>query len=243
MLAALHGQVGWVFAHFLQELGVLDVVGHGIGQYIVVFWSEDYFRTATPVAGRSPSSHDLQILPVLLDLLPLPLPLLPLQILRVLAVVLKTGLFPDNQLPGFCLPGPPFLYLVEQLVPVVVSLLDLLDPQILLEVLVAGSVLVDALGNKGLLEGICLGEGTDVALLLLLLLTQQLVVVVFIVGLLALLSLLALLDQDVKLPSLHLHLLPLCLLQPHLFLEQGVQLLAVELLHGCLGGDRGRLLH
>lgn len=43
ILASLHGQVGRIAAqaHLLQDVGVLDVVGHRVCQYVMVLWFLD----------------------------------------------------------------------------------------------------------------------------------------------------------------------------------------------------------
>ena len=93
VLAALHGQVRLVPPHFLQNERVLDIVGHRVGQYIMVLAAVPpqtrFLTTLRPAAAHSASSRQhVQVLPVIVDLLPMLFSLVPLQLSRSFAVSL-----------------------------------------------------------------------------------------------------------------------------------------------------------
>lgn len=231
ILTALHGEVGRVLAHLLQNVRVLNVIGQGVGEDVVVFRLDGSLFIHSPLAGSTTWGHQFQVLPILLHLLPFFFLLVPGQFQRTLGLVLEGFLLPQVQIFEFYFFVPAFFDLMEQLVAVLIPLFSFSQSGLLVCVQVALPVLVDALVDEGFFESVSLGERTHIAVLLETLLMAQLVVVVLVVHFLVLFSFLALLHLQVELSLLALQLGPLCLLLQALLLHQGIQLPAVELLH------------
>lgn len=180
-MASLHCQVRLVLrhAHLLQDVGILNVKGQRIGEYIVhLHPALCEPRLALRLRSElSPLPHAVEVFPVLLGLVLPPLLLVPPDFLGPLGVELKLFLLLLYVVPREVLLSAALLNLLEQVIPIEVLALLVSLAGVDIEELVSLALVLDVLLDEGVLHQLALGERTHVGVSVAALIAHEHVVV------------------------------------------------------------------